>query len=310
MKAMRFHSYGGSDVLALEDTDRPTAGPGEVVVKVAGTSFNYLDAALRAGILKDAMPLDLPHIPGVDVAGVVAETGEGVTGWNSGDAVIALLTPVVPGAAAEYVAVPAESLAAAPASIPLADAAALPAVGLTARQALFEDLDLRAGQRLLINGAGGAVGGYAIQLAKRAGAEVTATASPRSADRVRAAGADRVVDHTAQPVLDALKGEHFDAVLQLVRSSSEETAALIDLVADGGAFTSTTTPGPDNPGRGVRAVHVYVRADAASLTYLVDLVDAGELQVDVAERLTFADMPALHDRAVAGGLSGKAVLTP
>ncbi|RRR96048.1 NADP-dependent oxidoreductase [Glycomyces terrestris] len=310
MKAVRYHSYGGTEVLALEDAPWPVAGPGQVVVQVAGTSFNFLDIALRSGMLTEVMPLDLPHTPGIDVAGVIAETGPGVTGWKPGDAVVALLPNAVPGAAAEYVAVPAEALAAAPTAVPLADAAALPAVGLTARQALVEDLDLQAGQRLFINGAGGAVGGYAIQLAKRAGAVVTATASPRSRDRVEAAGADRIVDHTREPVLDALHGERFDAVLQLVRSSPEDTAALVDLVADGGAFTSTTTPGPERPGRGVRVGHVYVRGEGASLAELVALVDVGELHVDVAERLPIADTAALHDRAVAGEVSGKVVLTP
>ena len=103
---------------------------------------------------------------------------------------------VADGSAAEYVLAPAEILAEAPTSIPLADAAALPSVGLTAWQSLFEHGDVRAGQRLLINGAGGAVGGYAVQLAKRAEAHVIATASPRSTERVRRAGADEIIDRT------------------------------------------------------------------------------------------------------------------
>ncbi|GAA2299681.1 NADP-dependent oxidoreductase [Glycomyces scopariae] len=310
MKAVRFHSYGGSDVLALEDADRPTAGPGQVVVQVAGTSFNFLDLAIRIGLMKAAMPVDFPHTPGIDLAGVIAETGDGVTDWKPGDPVVAFLPPPAPGATAEYVAVPADLLAAAPATIPLADAAALPTVGLTARQALFDHLGLRAGQSILINGAGGAVGGYAVQLAKRAGAVVTATASPRSIERVRAAGPDRIVDHTETPVTEALEGEQFDAVLHLVRNGPEETAALIALVADGGAFASTATPGPLIPGRGIRVDQVYVRSDATRLAELVALVDSGELKIDVAERLTIADLPALHDRAFAGEVSGKAILTP
>ncbi|WP_335989498.1 NADP-dependent oxidoreductase [Glycomyces sp. MUSA5-2] len=308
MKAIRYHSYGDSRVLALEETDRPAAGPGQVVVKVAGTSFNLLDAAIRAGIMQEAMPIDFPHTPGVDVSGTVAETGEGVTGWSTGDRVIAFLPPTAPGAAAEYVAVPADLLAAAPATVPLPDAAALPTVGLTARQALFDHLDLKPGQRLLINGAGGAVGGYAIQLAKRAGAHVTATASPRSLDRVKTAGADRIVDYTAGAVAKTLAGEHFDAVLQLVRDTPEETAALADLAADGGAFTSTTIPGPQTAR--IRVEHVYVANDPARLADLVALVDAGELRIDVAERLPLADLPSVHDRAVEGRLLGKTVLTP
>ncbi|THV23589.1 NADP-dependent oxidoreductase [Glycomyces paridis] len=308
MKAMRFHSHGGTEVLALETAEEPTAGPGHVVIKVAGTSFNLLDAAIRAGFMRDIMPVALPHTPGIDVAGTITAIGEGVTGWRTGDPVIAFLPPTAPGAAAEYVAAPAAVLTAAPATVPLADAAALPTVGLTARQALFEHLELRAGQRLLINGAGGGVGGYAVQLAKKVGADVTATASPRSAERVHSYGADRVLDYTAEPVIDALAGERFDAVLQLVRSSPEETAELSTLTADHGVFTSTATPGPADIGRGVRIEQVEVRNDAARLADLVALVDAGDLQIDVAERLPLADLAAVHDRALTNRLLGKTVL--
>jgi NADPH:quinone reductase-like Zn-dependent oxidoreductase len=307
MKAMRYHSFGGSDVLVHEEVERPVAGAGQVVLRVAGTAFNMLDVAIRARIVP--VPVRLPHIPNVDVSGVIVEVGEGVTGWSAGDAVVAFLPATEPGAAAEYVAAPAELLAAAPRTVDLADAAALPAAGLTARQALFEDAGLTAGQSILINGAGGGVGGYAIQLAKSAGATVTATASARSRDRVHSYGADRIVDHTATPVLEALAGQRFDVVLNLVRTSPEETAELVDLVADGGAFASTTTPGPE-AGRGVRTLQVFVRSDAARLAELVGLVDAGELRIEVTERRPLADLAAVHDDAVAGRLTGKTVLIP
>ncbi|MFG3339143.1 NADP-dependent oxidoreductase [Glycomyces sp. NPDC048151] len=310
MQAVRFHSYGGNEVLTLETIKEPTPGPLEVVVKVAGTSFNPLDAAIRTGILREFMPVELPFTPGVDVAGTVTALGEHVTGWNIGDAVIAYLSPPANGAAAEYAAVPAALLASAPKTVPLADAAALPAVGLTAHQALFEHLDLQAGERILINGAGGGVGGYAVQLANRAGASVTATASPRSTERVRSYGPDRIIDHTERAVTEALAGERFDKVLQLVRSTPEETAALAALTADGGVFASATTPGPQDLGRGVRMEQVYVRSDAKRLTDLVTLVDAGELRIDVAERLPLDALAAVHDRAFAGGLLGKTVLIP
>src|SRR5689334_12736580 len=184
MKAVRYHSYGDSGVLVYEDTDRPVAGAGQVVVKVAGTAFNPVDVAIRAGFMRQVFPLAFPHIPNFDVAGVVADVGEEVSGWSAGDAVVAFLPMAAPGAAAEYVAAPAELLAAAPRSLELADAAGLPSAVLTAWQSLFELAELKDGQSILINGAGGAVGGFAIQLAAHAGAHVIATASPRSADRV------------------------------------------------------------------------------------------------------------------------------
>src|SRR5215468_8157055 len=172
MKAVRYHSYGDSDVLVYEDADRPVAGAGQVLVRVAGAAFNPVDVAIRAGFLEQVFPVALPHIPDFDVAGVIAEVGEGVSGWSAGDAVVAFLPMTAPGAAAEYVAVPAGLLAGAPRTIELADAAALPSAGLTAWQSLFEHAGLTAGQTILINGAGGSVGGYAVQLAARAGATV------------------------------------------------------------------------------------------------------------------------------------------
>src|ERR1700757_2773311 len=137
MKAVRYHSYGDSGVLVYEEADRPVAGSGQVVVQVAGAAFNPVDVAIRAGFMQQVFPVALPHIPSFDVSGVIAEVGEGVSGWSAGDAVVAFLPMTAPGAAAEYVAVPAELLAAAPRTGELADAAALPSAGLTAWQALF-----------------------------------------------------------------------------------------------------------------------------------------------------------------------------
>jgi len=310
MKAVRYHSYGDSDVLVYEDADRPAAGPGQVVVRVAGAAFNPVDAAIRAGFMRQAFPVTFPYIPNFDVSGVVAETGEGVTGWSAGDAVVAFLPMNTGGAAAEFAVAPAEVLAAAPRTVELADAAALPSSGLTAWQALFEHADVQAGQSVLVNGAGGAVGGYAVQLAKQAGATVTATAGPASTGRIRSYGADLIVDHTATPLLEAVAGQRFDVVLNLVRTDAEETAQLTDLVADGGVFVSTTGPAPD-PGRGVRVAQMYVRSDAAQLSELVARVDAGDLAIDVAQRRPLADLAAVHDESAAGRLpGGKTILIP
>ncbi|MFD9950568.1 NADP-dependent oxidoreductase [Nonomuraea sp. NPDC059023] len=309
MKAVRYHSYGDTGVLVHEDADLPAAGPGQVVVKVAATSFNPVDVAIRAGYVREVFPLTLPHIPNFDLSGVITAAGEGVEGWSEGDAVIGFLPMTAPGAAAEYTVAPAGILAAAPRTVDLADAAALPAVGLTAWQALYEHAALRAGQHILINGAGGAVGGYATQLAKETGAVVTATASPRSAGRIRSYAADHLVDHTETPVTRALEGRRFDVVLNLVRTTPEETAELTNLVADGGTFVSTTTAAED-AGRGVRVAQVFARGDAAQLAELVARVDAGTLKIDVAARRPLGDLADVHEEAVAGRLPGKTILIP
>src|SRR6266702_1758408 len=169
MKAIRFHAYGDAEVLRYEEAARPEPAPGEVLVEVAATSFNPVDAGIRAGYLQEIFPISLPHVPGIDVAGRVVALGEGVTRWKVGDEVIGVVFMLRDGAAAEFVTASADALAPAPTTIPLQNAAALPAVGLTAWQAVFEHAGIQSGQRILINGAGGGVGGYAVQFAKRAG---------------------------------------------------------------------------------------------------------------------------------------------
>jgi NADPH:quinone reductase-like Zn-dependent oxidoreductase len=307
MKAMRFHEYGDPHVLRYEDVARPVPGIGEVRVRVAASAFNPVDDGIRGGYLRDVFPVTLPHIPGIEVAGTVDALGEGVTDVRVGDDVIGFLSMVADGAAAEYVIAAAEVLAPAPTSIPLADAAALPMVGLTARQALFDDAGLRAGQRLLINGAGGAVGGYAVQLAKRADAHVIATASPRSSERVRSAGADEVIDHTTHEVT---VDEPVDVLLNLARINPEQLAALTALVRPGGVVVNTVpqVPTPADDGRGVRGVGVFVRSDPEQLSRLVEMVDRGELRVDVAARAPLAELAEVHAKAAVDGLPGKVIV--
>jgi NADPH:quinone reductase-like Zn-dependent oxidoreductase len=311
MKAVRFHEYGDPDVLHYEDVDEPIPGTGQVRMRVAATTFNGVDGNIRAGFMQGPMPLTLPHIPGLDVAGTIDALGEDVSDLNVGDQVIGFLPFVVDGASAEYVLAPAESLAPAPTSIPLADAAALPLVGLTAYQALSEHAELKAGQRILISGAGGAVGGYAVQLAKAAGAYVIATGSPRSSKRLTAAGADEVIDHTTTEVTTAV-AEPVDVLLNLAPITPDQFTALAALVRDSGVVVSTTVwmPAPADEKRGVRAIDLYVRSDAKQLSELVARVNRGELHVDVAERALLTDLASVHARAAAGTLSGKVIVLP
>ena len=312
MKAVRFHQYGDPDVLRYEDAEQPVPGAGQVRVRVAATSFNPVDANIRAGFMQGPIPVTLPHTPGIDVAGTVDALGEGVTGVQVGDQVIGFLSMAGPGAAAEYVVAPAEALTPAPKSVAPADAAALPLVGLTAWQALFEHAELSAGQRVLINGAGGAVGGYAVQLARQAGAHVIATAGPRSSQRVTAAGADEVIDHTAADVVAAVS-QAVDVVLNLAPVEPAQLAALLGLIRPGGVLVNTTVwmPAPSDEERGVRGIDLFVRSDAEQLSHLVELVDGGELRVEVARRVPLAELPVLHADAAAGALpSGKVVVTP
>ncbi|MER6511322.1 NADP-dependent oxidoreductase [Nonomuraea sp. NPDC001636] len=309
MKAVRFHEFGGPEVLRYEDVAQPVPGAGQVRIRVAATSFNGVDGNIRGGYMQGPIPVELPHTPGIDVAGIVDALGDDVDDVAVGDRVVGLLPMTEPGAAAEYVLAPAEILTGAPKNIPLADSAALPLVGLTAWQALFDHGKLTAGQRVLINGAGGAVGGYAVQLAKEVRAHVIATASPRSAERVKAAGADEMIDHTVTDVTAAVT-EPVDLVLNLAPVAPERLAALVTLVRDGGAVVNTTVwmPAPSDEKRRVRGIDLFVRSDTDQLADLVARVGTGELRVEVAQRVALADLPALHAQAGAGELPGKTVV--
>jgi NADPH:quinone reductase-like Zn-dependent oxidoreductase len=245
-----------------------------VRIRVAASAYSAADAGMRGGFLP--IPIELPHVPGYDVSGTVDAIGDGVTGVAVGDPVIAFLPMTTDGGAAEQVLAPAE-----------------------------------AGQRVLVVGAGGVVGKYAIQLAKRAGVHVIATASPRSIDAVRAAGADQVVDHTTTDLLGALDGQ-VDVLLNLAPIEPEQFAAYVAAVRDGGAVVSTTafmaTPGDE--GRGVRAATVFVLPNRERLAELVSLVDAGALTVEVTRRIPLAELPALHAEAEAGRIAGKVIVLP
>ncbi|MFI5709823.1 NADP-dependent oxidoreductase [Kribbella sp. NPDC051620] len=309
MKAVRFHEYGGPDVLRVEDVDQPVPGAGQVRIRVAATSFNGVDGNIRGGFMQGPIPVKLPHTPGIDVAGTVDALGEGVDGPEIGTDVIGFLPMAEAGAAAEYVLAPAGILTPAPESIPLADAAALPVVGLTAWQALFDHAKLTAGQRVLINGASGGVGGYAVQLAKNAGAHVIAVAGPRHAEQVNAAGADEVIDHTTTEVIAAV-AEPVDVVLNLAPIDPAQLAALLSVIRPGGVLVNTTVwmPAPSDEERDVRGIDLFVSSDADQLAQLVRLVDSGELRVDVGQRVPLTDLAAVHAQAAEGALPGKVVI--
>lgn len=292
MKAARIHEYGDAGVIRFDDIPRPSPGPGEVLVRQTATSFNPSEVGLRLGLLEGKLDITLPHTLGWDLAGVVAETGPGVTRWSPGDAVFGL----VGGSAAEYAIAPEGELAAAPASIPLAHAAAIPVAGLTAWQAVHEEARISPGLRVLINGAGGGIGLFAVQLAKRAGATVVATASPRSRDAVARLGADEIVDYTKEPLPGGM-----DVVLNLAAVPPEQVAALADL-----GDRVVTAVGPVEAPR----IRFFIsRNDPGRLAEMAALIDKGELVVEIAETHPLTALPDLHRRAEAGGIRGKIIVS-
>jgi NADPH:quinone reductase-like Zn-dependent oxidoreductase len=309
MKAVRFHEYGDIDVLRYEETPTPRPGRGEALVAVAATAFNPVDTWFRAGIIDQIFPVRFPHTLGLDLAGTVVDHGPGVEDPAIGAAVVGFLPMTGPGAAAEYVTAPVERLVRAPATIPLVDGAAIPVPVLTAWQALFEHGNLVAGQRVLVNGAGGGVGGFVVQLAKQAGATVIATASPRSVDAVRAAGADHIIDYTATRIADALDVP-VDLAINLVAGTGEDTANVLNVIKPGGTLVSATPPGAEFPDRAQRVVFFSVRSDTTQLTHIVELVDSGQLHLDITARRPLSDIAQLHQQSEDGALRGRTLLIP
>ncbi|MFF7294118.1 NADP-dependent oxidoreductase [Microbacterium sp. NPDC008134] len=309
MKAVRFHQLGGPEVLRVDEVEIPEPGAGQVRIRVAGAGFNPADGGIRGGTLP--FPVALPHVPGYDVAGTLDALGAGVDGLAVGDAVVGFLSMTDDGADAEYAIAPAELLVRAPRAAALADAAALPSVALTAWQALFELGELARGQRILIVGAGGTVGGYAVQLAKNAGAFVIATASARSRAQVTDAGADQIIDHADESLIAEIF-EPVDLLLNLAPIEPAEFEAAVALVRDGGVVVSTTVwmPTPGDASREVRGATVFVRSDPAQLAHLVSLVDAGELRLADSRKVGLGEVAAVHAEAAAGTLRGKVVVVP
>lgn len=307
MKAVRYHEFGSSDVLRWEDVERPTPGAGQVLVEVAATSFNPVDDHIRTGALDGMIPVAPPHVPGYDLAGTVTELGAGVTGPAVGDRVVAMMPLDVAGASAQYALAPADALTTAPSTVDLADAAALPLTGLSAWQLLFDLADVRAGQSVLVNGAGGAVGTIAVQLAVDAGAHVTAAAGPRHAERLSGYRVDRVVGHLDLAAGPGAVGGPFDVVVNLVRVAPDQAQALTAFVADGGIAVSSGGAIPEDAARSVRSGDLWVRSDAGQLGELVARVDAG-LAVHVADRRPMSELGAVHRDSGEGRLTGKTVL--
>ncbi|MFI5718760.1 zinc-binding dehydrogenase [Nocardia sp. NPDC051750] len=203
---------------------------------------------------------------------------------------------------------PAASLAPAPRTADLVDAAALPLTGLAAWQLLFELAELKPGQNVLVNGAGGAVGSLVVQLAVAAGAQVTAVDAPQNAGRLRGYGAHRTAGPLDLAAGPADIGGPFQVVVNHVRVSPQELSRLTSYVADGGAAASSAGPIPEDPSRGVRSANLWVRSDGTQLADLVAQVDAGTLQLHVAARRTFSELAAVHADAGAGRLPGKTVV--
>src|SRR4051794_37134884 len=309
MKAIVQHEYGSPDTLRLEDVDRPDAGPGQVLVRVRAASVNAADWHVMRGDPKLArlqLGVRRPKalVRGRDFAGEVAEVGAGVTHVGPGDEVFGE-TGMADGAFAEYVRAPAGQVASKPAGLTFEQAAAVPLAGCTALQALRDVARVQPGQRLLVNGASGGVGTFAVQIGKALGAHVTAVCSTRNAELVRSLGADDVVDSTAEDVVPAR--QRFDVILDLVgnRRLRELRRVLTErgtlVLSGGGVFDGGSLVGPMaliiSGGLVGRVVRQKIRPFTATptterLTALARLAESGQVRPVIDRTYALADVPA------------------
>lgn len=196
MKAISYNQYGNADVLELVTQARPLITSAQVLVRIYAAALNPIDYQMRRGRFHPYIRARFPRIPGSDFAGVIAGVGQKVKGLQVGDEVYGMSRTYVGGSYAEYIAIRPEEIAIKPISISFEEAAAFPLAALTSLQALRDLGQIRAGMRVLINGASGGVGVFAVQIAKAFGAVVTGVCSHRNIDLVRGLGADEVIDYT------------------------------------------------------------------------------------------------------------------
>lgn len=281
MKAAQINEYGGKEVLrTVEDAPKPVPNPGQVLVEVHAAAVNPFDYKVREGYMKEMIPLSFPATLGGDLAGVVAELGEGVETVNVGDEVFGQANAAGgQGSYAEFTLVKAESVSPKPKTTDFITAAALPLAGVSAIQALIDHMNLQSGQKILIHGGAGGIGSFAIQVAKYLGAYVATTAGPADSTYVKNLGADEVIDYTSQAFEDVL--ENLDAVFDTV--GGETAIKSYQVVKPGGTLVSTVAP-PDEAlmeQYGVKAIIQSTKVNRERLTKLAELVDQGAIKVNV-----------------------------
>lgn len=342
MRAAYFEEHGGTGVMEVGDLPEPTAGPGEVVVRVEAVALNHLDLWVRRGL--PGLEPELPHVGGSDVAGFVESTGDGVDGWESGDRVVVnpglwcgrcewcvrgehslcvsyrILGEHVAGGAAEKLAVPARNLFPLPDDYPYEEAAAVPLVYQTAWRALMTRAGLRAGETVLITGGSGGVSTAAVQIARLAGARVLAvTAGPENAERVRDLGADLVIDRLEEDFSRAAwqaTGERgVDVVLDSVGEAMWE-GCVRALARDGRLVTYGATTGAEGKVDIRRLFWKQVRlmgstmASRSEFERVMALVFDGRLQPVVDVVWPLDRIRDAHERLETGETFGKVVLIP
>lgn len=307
MKAIVVHEYGGPEALKLEDVAIPTPKDDEILVKVFAAGVNSFDGVLAAGkFSKPGSGTTLPWHPGYDIAGTVEKVGSKVAKFKAGDAVYAFITILKGGGYAEYAVAKETDAALKPATISFIEAAGVPSVALTAWQALVDKANVQSGQTVLIQGASGGVGMFAIQIAKIRGAKVFATASTANQDFLKELGADVPIDYKTQKFEDIAK--NVDAVIDGV--GGETLARSYPIVKKGGIIV-TLTDDVDKAQLekyGIRGASLVVRNNGDELGQIGKLINEKKIKVVVSETFPLADASKAQTQANTGHARGKIVL--
>lgn len=300
MKAVRIHAFGGPEELRYEDVPRPVAKAGEVLVKIYASAVNPADWKFRNGFFGKDAPL--PLTLGFDFSGVVESIGDGVTKWKKGDEVYAYAL----GAYAEFIAVKESQLAVKPKKIDHIHAAATASASLTAWKVLFQAGALQAGQKVLIHGGTGGVGGFAVQLAHAKGIHVIATASKRNQAYLRELGADEAIDYESVRFEDKVR----DVDVVFDTQGGETQARSWGTLKPGGILLSIAQPpsAEEANKHGVRAAFVTNEMNAVSLAAITALVDAGKLFTVVDTVLPLSEARQAQELIQTGHTRGKIAL--
>lgn len=296
MKAIVIRGYGTPDVLQYEDIERPRLQPMQLLVKVHASSVNPIDWKIRKGMLQLITGYRFPMILGFDVAGEVVEVGSGVTRFKPGDSIYGS-TSFPGGAYAEFAAIPENQAAAKPTNLNYQEAAVVPLAALTALQGLRDQGNIQSGQTVLINGAAGGVGIFAVQIAKALGGEVTGVSSTKNLEFVKSWGADQVIDYTQQ---DFAKGTaKYDIIFDVVGKRSPTDAKRV--LKPNGVYI-TTLPSPESlvqsvltaviPGQKVKLV--VEKPNSPDLIYLKELIEAGKIRPVIDRTFPLQELAAAH----------------
>jgi NADPH:quinone reductase-like Zn-dependent oxidoreductase len=273
MKAIQIKQYGGEEQLEMVEVPKPRAGVGEVVVQIVATSFNPIEPNRISGNMRQTFPLQFPFTPGGDFSGVIDSVGESVTEFQVGAEVFGY--SMAGGAYAEFIAIDAQKIARKPKSVDHIEAASLALVGQTAIQ-MLDRAGIAKGSTVLIQGAGGAVGSVAVQVAHQRGATVIGAASARSLGRVKDYGADRVLDYATVPFENTVKD--VDAVLDTVGGAVQQRSYTV--LKRGGALVAINQPPSEEEAKNhhVKASMLVTETSTASLQTLAAMIDAGTIK--------------------------------